>query len=242
MGFKSSMIIVRQPSATISDEELIKKLGFPDVRFSGDTTLEECMYPNDKSINIGHYNDCLIISDDYQLTTSLELSKSPELLSDYEKVLTNIYPDTEILTVACHSAVNYHLYSLVRNGQKLRFKKVVHGEPLIEFGDRIEEEEKVYAYSKIVDGQRMFRSTYKDDEVYDNTEDQMMEDFTFGVAKRHLHVMISTSDDEELMFETTFKKYDVSKGSEKIKENQTTPMVTEQVKSSWLSRLFKKLS
>lgn len=240
MGFKVSMIIVRQPSATIGDEELLKKLGFADVTFSGDTTFEECMYPNDKSINIGHYNDCLIISDDYQLTTSLELSKSPQLLSDYEKVLTNIYPDTEILTVACHSAVNYHLYSLIKNGQKLRFKKVVHGEPLIEFGVRIDEEEKVYAYSKIVDGQRMFRSTYKDDEVYDNTEDQMMEDFTFGVAKRHLNVMISASEDEELMFETTFKKYSVSKGSDKKKENQTTPIMTEQSKGSWLSRLFKK--
>lgn len=234
------MIIIRQPSATIGDEELLKKLGFADVTFLGDTTFEECMYPNDKSINIGHYNGCLIISDDYQLTTSLELSKSPQLLSDYEKVLTNIYSDTEILTVACHSAVNYHLYSLIKNGQKLRFKKVVHGQPSIEFGDRIEEEEKVYTYSKIVDGQRMFRSTYKDDEVYDNTEDQMMEDFTFGVAKRHLGVMISTSEDEELMFEIPFKKYIAGKRAEKKKEIQTTPKETEQTKGSWLSRLFKK--
>jgi hypothetical protein len=241
MGFKSSIIIVKQPSATIGDEELLKKIGFVGVTFSGDTTFEECMYPNDKSVNIGHYNDCLIISDDYQLTTSLEVSKSPQLLSDYEKVLTNLYPDTEILTVACHSAVNYHLYSLIKNGQKLRFKKVVHGEPLIEFGDRIEEEEKVYAYSKVIGGQRMFRSTYRDDEVYDNTEDQMMEDFTFGVAKRHLGVMISTSEDEELMFETPFKKYVASKVTEKKKEIQPTPIVTEQTKGSWLSRLFKKL-
>jgi hypothetical protein len=239
MGFKASMIIVRQPS-TIGDEELLKKLGFTEVTFSGDTTFEECMYPNDKSINIGHYNDCLIISDDFQLTTSLELSKSPQLLSDYEKILTNIYPDTEILTVACHSAVNYHLYSLIKNGQKLRFKKVVYGEPSVEFGDRIEEEEKVYAYSKIVDSQLMFRSTYKDDEVYDNTEDQMMEDFAFGVAKRHLGVMISTSEDEELMFQTIFKKYIASKRAEKKKEIQTTPIETEQTKGSWLSRLFKK--
>lgn len=240
MGFKASMIIVRQPSAAISDEELLKKLGFVDVTFSGDTTFEECMYPNDKSINIGHYNDCIIISDDYQLTTPLELSKYPQLLSDYETVLTNIYPDKEILTVACHSAVNYHLYSLVKNGQKLRFKKVVHGEPLIEFGDKIEEEDKVYAYSKIIDGQRMFRSTYKDDEIYDNTEDQMMESFTFGVAKRHLGVMISTSEDEELMFEIPFKKYLVGKPIEKKKEFQTMPMATEQTKGSWFSRLFKK--
>ena len=205
MGFKASMITVQRPATTISDEELINKLGFTNVTFSGDTTFKECMYPSDKSVNLGHYNGCLIISDDYQLTTSLELSQTPHLLSDYEKILTDLFPDTEILTVACHSAVNYHLYSLVKNGQKLRFKKVVHGEPIIEYGDRIEEEEKVYALSKILNGQQMFRSTYNEEEVYDNTEDQMMEDFAFGVAKRHLGVMISTSEDEELVFETAFK-------------------------------------
>jgi len=239
MGFKTSMITIKQPTTTISDEELLKALGFTNIIFSGDTTFEECMYPSDKSINLGHYNRCLILTDDYQLTTFLELSKTPHLLSDYEKVLTQLYPDTEILTVACHSAVNYHLYSLVKNGQKLRFKKVVHGEPIIEYGERLEEEEKVYHYSKDIDGQRMFRSTYKDDEVYDSTEDQMMEDFVFGVAKRYLGVMISTSEDEELMFETPFKKYAVSKAAKKKKEVQTVPVVTEQ-KGSWLSRLFKK--
>ena len=240
MGFKVSMITVQRPIATISDEELMNRLGFTNVTFSGDTTFEECMYPSDKSVNIGHYNDCLIISDDYQLTTSLELSQTPHILSDYEKVLTDLFPDTEILTVACHSAVNYHLYSLVKNGQKLRFKKVVHGEPVIEYGERVEEEERVYAYSKIVDGQRMFRSTYKDDELYDNTEDQMMEDFAFGVAKRHLGVKISTSEDEELMFEIPFKKYAVSKVMGKKEEVKSAPVATEQTKSSWWWRLLKK--
>src|SRR4030095_428488 len=110
MGFKASMVIVRQPSSTIPDEELLRKLGFTKFTFSGDTTLEESMYPNDKSLNIGHYNNCLIISDDYQLTTALETSKNPQSLSEYEKVLTELFPDTEILTVACHMAVNYHLY------------------------------------------------------------------------------------------------------------------------------------
>ncbi|MEX6690670.1 hypothetical protein QTN47_24400 [Danxiaibacter flavus] len=240
MGFKASMVIIQHSSMQMSDGELLKKLGFEDLTFSDDTTFEECMYPNDKSINLGYYNDCLIISDDYQLTTSLELSKTPDLLSDYEKVLTDLFPDSEILTVACHSTVNYHLYSLVKDGQKLRFKKVVNGEPIIEYGDRIEEEENVYVYSKIIDGQRMFRSTYKNDEIYDYTEDQMMEDFAFGVAKRHLGVMISTNEDEQLMFDTPFKKYVVDRVANKKKEAQSTPVATEQTKGSWLSRLFKR--
>jgi len=244
MGFKASMIIVKRPSRAIGDEELLKMLGFTNISFSGDTTFEVCMYPCDKSLNIGHYNDCLIISDDYQLTTSLEMAKDPYALSDYEKVLTAAYPDTEILTVACHSGVNYHLYSLVKNGQKLRFKKVTDGEPIREYGDRIKEEESIYARSKMIDGQRMFKSPYKDDEVYDNTEDQMMEDFAFGVAKRHLGVMISTGEDEQLMFETPFKKYAAKKDKKytaKKEQPQNTPAITEpEKKGSWLSRLFKK--
>ena len=239
MGFKASMITVKQPTVGISHLELLNELGFTNINLVGDTTFEECMYPNDKSINVGHYNDFLIISDDYQLTTSLELSQTGSLLSDYEQALTDIYPENEILTVACHSAVNYHLYSLVKNGRKLRFKKVVDGQPTIEFGDRIIEEENVYAYSRIIDGQRMFRSPYKDDKVYDNSEDQMMEDFAFGVAKRHLGVMISTSEDEELMFETIFQKYAV-KRSETREKVRSQPAVTGQRKKSWLSGLFRK--
>lgn len=211
MGFKTSMIMVKKPSKTVSDEELLKKLGFANFSFSGETFLETCMHPRDNSINIGNYNDCLIITDDFQLTTSLDLTKIPQSFSDYEKVLTNLCPDTEVLTVACHSGTNYHLYSLVKNEQKLRFKKILSDEPILEYGDRIEEEESVYAYSKIINEQLLFRSIYRNKEVYEYTEDQMMEAFAFGVAKRHLGVMISTDEDDELVFETPFKKYAVSK-------------------------------
>jgi predicted unusual protein kinase regulating ubiquinone biosynthesis (AarF/ABC1/UbiB family) len=211
MGFKASMIIVKNPSKTVSDEELLQQLGFATISFSGEDFFETCMHPRDNSINIGNYNDCLIITDDFQLTTALDLTNIPQSLSDYEKVLTKLYPDTEVLTVACHSVTNYHLYSLVKNEQKLRFKKVLSDEPLLEYGDRIEEEESIYAYSKIIDGQRLFRSMYRNKDVYEYEEDQMMEAFAFGVAKRHLGVVISMGEDDELMFETPFRKYAVSK-------------------------------
>jgi hypothetical protein len=38
-------------------------------------------------------------------------------------------------------------------------------------------------------------------------EDQMMEDFTFGVAKRLLGVRIDTEESDLLMEEVVFKKY-----------------------------------
>lgn len=220
MGFKVSMIIIKKPSSAIAETDLLKKLGLPGFSFRGETSFDESMYPQDKSVNIGSFNNCLLICDDYQLTVSLDNPENTQALSEYEKTLTEIYPDSEILTVACHSAVNYHMYSLVKNGQKIRYKRISAGEPLFEFGSRLEEEDRIYSFSKIIGGQRMFRSTYKDDEVYDNTEDQMMEEFAFGIAKRHLGVMISTPDDDVLL-NATLKKYSANdKSGKKIEQPQ----------------------
>jgi len=227
MGFKVSMIIIKEPSKAIDETGLLNELGLPDFSFHGETSFEEAIYPMDKSINIGTFNNCLIICDDYQLTDYLGTPKDPQALSEYEKILTEIYPDSEILTVACHSGVNYHMYSLVKNGQKIRYKRISHGEPLIEFGNRLEEEDRIYSFSKIIGGQRMFRSTYKEDEIYDNTEDQMMEGFAFGVAKRHLGVMISIMPEEDALLNARLKKYlSNKKPEEKIAQKQISTKKT----------------
>ncbi|MEO7308834.1 MAG: hypothetical protein ABIX01_00435 [Chitinophagaceae bacterium] len=233
------MILVKDPIVPIEDEQLLKKIGLPDFSFSCETTFEECMYPGDKSINIGYYNNCIVISDDFQLNIALELSNNPSQLCEYERILTELYPESEILTVACHSAVNYHLYSLVKNGIKLRYKKVSNDQPRIEYGERIDEEEKVYAYSKMIDGETMFRNPYHEDEVYDNTEDQMMEEFAFGVAKRHLGVKISADEDEIFMYDTLFKKYIGNAITERRPIKKAREINTVSAKQSWFSRHVK---
>ncbi len=207
MGWKASFIIVQHPEPTVPEEDLLRKLGFADFALFGDTTLDNCIHPGDKSLNIGSFNGCLVIADDHRLTEVLDLSTTPDRLVEHERILSDLYPGSEILSVACHSVVNYHLYSLAKGGQKIRYKRVVHGEPIREFGDRLPEEEEVYGFSMVIDGQRLFRSTYKDDDMYEMTEDQLMEAFTFGVARRLLGVEISTGDDEELMNDTVFRKY-----------------------------------
>ena len=219
-------------------EQLLQKLGFTNITLSGTTSLEECIYPRDKSLNIGFYNGCLVLSDDYQLTGALDQTSSPQDLAGYEHILSALYPQSEILSVACHSVNNYHVYSLVKGGRKIRYKRIADGEPLREYGDRLEQEDSVYAFSQIFDGQRLFRSTYRDDGIYDMTEDQMMEDFTFGVAKRLLGVMISSDEDEELMGEVPFNKY---KSTQTAVRHQTpTAAPTREVKArrSWLLYLF----
>lgn len=238
MGWKCSLIIIHRPKLVVNDVEFLQLFGFPNLSWVGPTTLDECIYPGDKSLNIGYYNDCLVLADDYQLTEALDRVPSPGDPTDYERILTGSYPDSEILSVACHSAVNYHVYSLVKGGRKLRYKRVVDGEPLREFGTRLPEEEVVYAYSKLVDGRLLFRSTYRESDVYDMVEDQMMEAFAFGVAKRLLGVTISEDNDEELMNEVPFNKYTFEKTD--IRKTQTTvaPATEEMKKRSWWKKLL----
>ncbi len=223
MGFKTSIICITNPFPAIEDRKLLDEPGFNNYIATGLTDFDSAMYPGDESINIGTYNDCLVLADDYILTGELENLSAPEQLCRFEQKLSSLFPGSEILSVACNSTVNYHMYALVVNGRRVRYKRIADGFPVFEFGEKLKEEDEVYAYSDIINGERMFRSPYKDDLVYDMTEDQMMEDFAFGVAKRHLGVMISHSEDEELM-ETEFRKYlkPVKKGSagkSALKEN-----------------------
>lgn len=207
MGYKASIITIQNPLPAVTDRVLLDTLGLNRFQYAKETTLEECIYPRDKSINIGEFNNCLIICDDFQLASALERPRSYLSLCNYEKSLSDLFPSSEILTVACHSVVNYHLYTLVSNEQRIRFKAISSDDPVVECGDRIKEEEEVYAFSKMIDGKRLFRNPYEEDDNYDFNEDQMMEDFTFGVAARHLGVKISTGDDDELMFNVPFRKY-----------------------------------
>jgi hypothetical protein len=239
MGWKASLIIVQHPEPAVPEEVLLQQLGFPDVTLSGDTTLDACVYPRDKSLNIGAYNGCLVLADDHQLTDALDQTRTPDRLVTHERILTALYPASEILSVACHSGVNCHLYSLVKSGQKLRYKKVVYGEPLREFGERLPDEEAVYVYSKVIAGQRLFRSTWKNDDVYDMTEDQLMEAFTFGVAKRLLGVEISAGKDAELMNNTPFRKYLTVKPV-LLKEPPPQPPEEYPWLPSWWMKLFGK--
>jgi hypothetical protein len=206
MGHKASMIIIHRPSMLLPEEVLLEHLDLNDLIFRETTIMDSCIYPGDKSVSIGYYNDSMVICEDYLLTTSLETTNDPVNLAGYEQTLTALFPDSEILTIACHSSVNYHLYSLVQGGKKLRFKRVVASGPVLEHGEWLKEEEPIYAASRVVEGRRYFESR-RQDHLIAVTEDQLMEDFAFGVAKRHLGVKISSGEENTLMFETPFKKF-----------------------------------
>ncbi|NQX85593.1 MAG: hypothetical protein HRT67_06770 [Flavobacteriaceae bacterium] len=221
MGWKSSLIIIENKEDFTDESEILKALGKSEYEFDEELTLDECIYTNDKSINIGYYNGNIIISDDYQLTTnSLEIADKLKMTEE-ENRLVELFPTSEIVTVACHSAVNYHGYSVIENGIKKRLKIISSDEPRIEFGERIKEENEIYdkSYSK---GNQNFWKDNDDPEKY-FIEDQLMEDFTFGIAKRRLGVLLDHPEGDEIMEQVTFRKYknptQTSEVEESIKSN-----------------------
>jgi len=223
MGWKASLIIIENKHGLTNDNAILKAIGKSDYQFDKEVTLDECIYPNDNSINIGYYNGNIIISDDYQITTN-SLEKGDKLnLTKEEKGIIELFPNSEIISVACLSTVNYHGYSLINNGIKSRLK-ISAPDTLIEFGERIDEENSIYANSYQKDGKYYWKD---EDDDEDFEEDQMMEDFTFGVAKRRLGVLLDYSDGEELMENVTFKKYI---GTNTISEVQETDQNDKKVK------------
>jgi hypothetical protein len=199
MGWKVSMIIIQNPNGFNNDQLLLQTIGFENMQYVQDTTLESAIHPCDESINIGYFNNNIIICDDGQLVFEF-FSRN---LSALERDLIALFPGQEILAVMCHSVVNLHVYALVSNEQKLRYKGIAAEQPKDEFGKWLDEEKAIYA-NAILKEDGSYVWMYDEDEM---AEDLMMEEFTFKVAKRLLGVEISTNEDEELMFNTVFRKY-----------------------------------
>jgi hypothetical protein len=231
MGWKASLVIIENRNNFSDEKAILKAIGKQDFEFSNDTTLEESINPNDKSISIGYFNGNIVIADDYQLTTkALESAKSLALTSE-EKGLVSLFPDSEIVMVACHSVVNYHGYCLIQYGKKKRLKAIVSGDPVKEFGERTAEEELIYKDAIKKDGTYFWKDD--DDPEYVYAEDQLMEKFTFEFAKRRLGVLIDDDEGEELLFQTTFKKYIRS-----AKPVKTETPVTKKKNYKWLPYLL----
>lgn len=205
MGWKASLIIIENRNDHSDEKSILKALGKEEFEFSSETTLEECINPGDNSINIGFFNGNIIIADDYQVTNN-SLEKANDLsLTNEEKKLVAEFPNAEIIMVACHSAVNYHGYSLIQNGQKTRLKTIIAGEPAKEFGERTVEEKKIYENSFNVKGNNYWKDETDPETEY--AEDEFMEKFTFGFAKRRLGVLLDHSEGDTLLSNTSFKKF-----------------------------------
>lgn len=217
MGFHISLVSINNLNARVDDKEILKVIGFEDVVFVEEITFENAFF-EDNEIAIGYYNNSTIILDGYKLAGKIHDKSRLNAMALYEKSLSDKFSNSEILTIACSSVNNYHMYSLVKDKKKVRAKMIADGYEPLEFGEYFEEEIEIYKDSKIVDDRRLFKSVF--DSEYVCTEAELMEDFTFGVAKRHLGITISSGDDEEFSFNLLFKKYLIRDKKEDTISNQ----------------------
>ena len=205
MGWNSSLLIIENSNNILDDRAILKAISRGDFQFDRKLNLQECIYPDDGSINIGHYKGNIIICDDFQITIdSLERARTFKLTKE-ENGLVQLFSNSEIVTVACRNLVNYHGYSLIKNGKKIRLKTISAKVPIMEFGPRTREENKIYESSHQKEGKNFWKDESDPEQEY--TEDQLMEDFTFGFAQRRLGVLIDHPEGDEVMENVTFKKY-----------------------------------
>ena len=223
MGWNTSLIIIENRDNYANENELLKSLGFDNFEQKENKTFDEILNPKNKEIGIGYYNGNIIICDGYLLTTkSLEESQNLNL-AEYEKSLVNVFPKSEIVTVSCVSSVNFHGYSLIQNGEKKRLKYIVE-EKKVEYGERFKEEIEIYKNSKVEDGKLLWKDENDEEEFF--TEDQLMEDFTFKIAKRRLGVQIDTDEADNLFENTEFKVFKVKQLNQTIETGKSKIRIT----------------
>ena len=199
------MILIEDQTNTIQNDEILKALGITEYKAAGDWTLEQCIYPRDRSVSIGRIDKAIIVCEDLQLVDSSMRSE----MADYEVGLAKLNPKGEVLSVACLSSVNYHGYSLLRSGTKVRFKQVGSDSALKEEGDLLVEEIAIYDQSVEQDGKTVWPESLKANaDVFE--EDQLMEEFTFEMAKRILKVRIDEEEGEDLFFNVPFTRFEVT--------------------------------
>ena len=202
MGIKASMILIENPNNFNNDKSLLNFLHLKDYKYSGDTTFEQCMYPRDNSINIAYYKNCIVICDDFQLT---EQTIRPSI-HPIERSLMQWFPQSEIISLMCHSVSNGHAYSIVKANRTIRVKKLDADKFYFEKGKPLEQEKKIYDKKTMKGSVIGWVSDYNPDEML--SEDQLMEEFTFGIASRLLGFeLFSSNNDDYFMYELPFKKY-----------------------------------
>lgn len=90
-----------------------------------------------------------------------------------------------------------------------------------EYGNHFEEEIEIYKNSYEEDGKLLWKDENDEDDFF--TEDQLMEDFTFKIAKRRLGVQIDMEDGEDLFENTEFKVFQLNSSTKNItKESEKT--------------------
>lgn len=215
MGWKASTVIINNPT-DIDKEKLLHALGYTKLTKIDDETFEVVINPDDNKVYIGEYNNNLLICD-----VDLPMQFFQEQLSDVEKALIKLFPDSEICSIILHSVVNLWGYAVIKNGQKIRARSGSADDgTFLEFGEPLPEETGLLSQSTVNgNGSRTYIFESFPGESF--TEDQVGENFVFEICSRYFGESLDSAD--ELLFETILAGYRYSNNS--IALNQTNSNV-----------------
>ncbi len=203
MGWKASMIVI-DSDKTLEADQLLNALGFYSLQEVDEQTFEQIMNPDDDVVYLGYYNNTTIIC-----TQELPLTFMEERVCQAEKVLSELYPNTEIASFVLHSVVNLWGYSICKNGEKIRVRAgTAESGTMVDYGEIIEEEKHLFSQAKIKEsGKRVF--VFDDLPEDEFEDDQVGENFVFDISQKYLGAPIDGAED--LLYETKFKGYSFSK-------------------------------
>jgi hypothetical protein len=202
MGWKASLLIVQNTPGIKTAEEVVQKIDNNYYKLVGETTLGSYINPRDESIYIGFYNDNIILILDAEYILMSILDGGGEI----ENQLNDLCPGGEIMGTFSQSTTNMHGYFLNKNGDRVRHKIVSSEGPRMEFGERLEEELEIYKDAK-EDENGVDYWQFGEEESDRFEENQLMEIFMFGVAKRLLGVKLDHAEGDDLMTQVKFKKF-----------------------------------
>lgn len=200
MGWKAFSILIK-PAINIRHEILLQTLGVSKFVKIDDEPYEIAIYPDRGNIFIGSYKDTLIISNFDLPQLFFDIG-----LTEIEKKLITIFPDSEICAVSLHSGVNLWAYAIIRKGKKIRARMGdADNGTTLDFGEPLQEEQDLLSKSTLNDnGQREY---YLNNSNESYTEDQVGENFVFDIYKRYTGKSLDAND--ELLFETILSGYKV---------------------------------
>ncbi len=197
MGLKTSIIIVKK-AAQIEPKQLLQELGFKKLSKKEDATFENSFDYLLNTIYIGYYKDNLIIYDWKNVENVIKNENS-----NFEKILTNKFPNSEICFLQLVSTINFAGYKIIDNGKVIR-KRISYGEGtnvVDEFGEILNEEKEIYKNLVLTpDGEKMY--VFNDEEA---TEEEVGEEFALKICSRYFGVPLDEAD--ELLYNTKFMVY-----------------------------------
>ena len=226
-----SFLIIENTENIKNDAVILDTLYSFKYEFIKESTLENCKLPGEDQISIGYYKNQIILCDRMELVNViLENSFDLTFEEEEEQRLVDVFPLSEILTVAYIEDYDFYGYSLIKEGIKKRIKLLVDSSNYVDVGAPLEEE--------------IYNSQLREEErkVVANNEQQLIKQVIFTLIKNKLGIDLNKAEAFEFMNDVTFKTYEAIAAdgsfSNISKEKSHSELIIPNKSRKWVSYIF----